>query len=349
MKELLQKKKSEKRVVKYVLRKYTVGVVSVAISASLISPAAAAVVQTSEEVGVTAVSRALPTDDEVQQIINEVIADLNNVEYEDLYYYLNPRVSGMDRLNVINELKKQLGTDPTEEQIQNGIKKLYMEKLDLKTSFNNVKGNLEDTLKRLLKNTDTPMARDIRNCKNQVLLGLTYLDKQYSFSFGSKSAKEIILYGSNFTEARNIYDLIAIGNLSYSDLELKNNVNTYNEKIKNYVGGYDIFTFIEKSIESYMPGKAPEEWLKEESKAWIVESNSTVGNSSLYKKMKKDTRLKSHLIPLLAVSENSIYAISTMSTVNYGLVDTYIEDKQNFNRDEFKSNLEQTAVKQQAF
>lgn len=349
MKELLQKKKSEKRVVKYVLRKYTVGVVSVAISASLISPAAAAVVQTSEEVGVTAVSRALPTDDEVQQIINEVIADLNNVEYEDLYYYLNPRVSGMDRLNVINELKKQLGTDPTEEEIQNGIKKLYMEKLDLKTSFNNVKGNLEDTLKILLKNTDTPMARDIRNCKNQVLLGLTYLDKQYSFSFGSKSAKEIILYGSNFTEARNIYDLIAIGNLSYSDLELKNNVNTYNEKIKNYVGGYDIFTFIEKSIESYMPGKAPEEWLKEESKAWIVESNSTVGNSSLYKKMKKDTRLKSHLIPLLAVSENSIYAISTMSTVNYGLVDTYIEDKQNFNRDEFKSNLEQTAVKQQAF
>lgn len=400
MKELLQKKKDEKRVVKYVLRKYTVGVVSVAISASLISPVAAAAVQAGDEIERITVSqelnvvsdvliykddesveeidelveevdgetedviepektiqesaqdvnlRALPTENEVQQIINEVIADLNSVEYEDLYYYLNPSVSGMDRLNVINELKKQLGVDPTEEQIQNGIKKLYMEKLDLKTSFNNVKGNLEDTLKMLLKNTDTPMAKDIRNCKNQVLLGLTYLDKQYSFSFGSKSAKEIILYGSNFTQARDIYDLIAIGNLSYSDLELKSNISTYDKKIKNYVGGYDIFTFIEKSIENYMPGKAPEQWLKEESNAWIVESNSTVGNSSLYKKMKKDTRLKSHLIPLLAVSEDSIYAISTMSTVNYGLVDTYIEDKQNFDRDEFKSNLEQTAVKQQAF
>lgn len=392
MKELLQKKKNEKRVVKYVLRKYTVGVVSVAISTSLIAPIIAAASPVNSEDGIiTSILQevdekagtldelidsdnniieevdekiedlktikesvdnvdlhALPTDEEVNKIINEVRSDLNSIQYEDLYEYLNPSVSGLDRIKVITELRK-LGKEPTEEEIQREIKKLYMEKLDLKTSFDNVKNNLEDTLKKLLKNTDRPVAGDIRNCKNQVLLGLMYLDKQYSFSFGGKTAKEIILYGSNFTNARNIYDLIAIGNLSYSDLELKSNINTYNKRIKSYVNGYDIFTFVEKCVENYAPGKTVGEWFKEESKAFIVESNSKSGNTSLYNKMKNDVKLKNHLIPLLAVSENSIYAISTMSTVNYGLVDTYIEDKQNIDKNDFKSKLEETAVKQQAF
>ena len=53
MKELLQKKKNEKRVIKYALRKSTVGLVSVALSVSLISPvvvSASSLVQSSQEV-----------------------------------------------------------------------------------------------------------------------------------------------------------------------------------------------------------------------------------------------------------------------------------------------------------
>ena len=108
MKELLQKKKNEKRVIKYALRKSTVGLVSVALSVSLISPvvvSAASAVQSPQEVSnernidgdpslepiedtkISTVSiDSLITSEEADRIINEVIDTLNNIKYEDLYF-----------------------------------------------------------------------------------------------------------------------------------------------------------------------------------------------------------------------------------------------------------------------
>ena len=69
------------------------------------------------------------------------------------------------------------------------------------------------------------------------------------------------------------------------------------------------------------------EWFKDRSNAYIVEAKSSNQNidTSFYNKMKNDPKLSDHLIPLLSLSQDNIYVISTMSTVSYGLVDTYVD------------------------
>ena len=65
------------------------------------------------------------------------------------------------------------------------------------------------------------------------------------------------------------------------------------------------------------------------------------------------TKLSDHLIPLLSLSQDNIYVISTMSTVSYGLVDTYVDRKEsNYNESKRKFealDLQETANKQEEF
>ncbi|CDM68936.1 Hypothetical protein CM240_1778 [Clostridium bornimense] len=366
MKELLQKKKNEKRVIKYALRKSTVGLVSVALSVSLISPvvvSAASLVQSSKEVSNerntdgdplkigTASIDSLITSEEADKIINEVFDALNDIKYEDLYDSLNAYERFEDINNVTNKLKNELGRDPKPEEIKEAIKTLYMTRLDLESSFNKVKANLRTDLKKIITNSTYAEAKYILRYKTNILLALTYLEKQYSFTFGNESAKDLILYNAGLKGPRyNALDnVIGIGNLTYSDLELKNNIRTYTNQIAPITGEDNILDFIEKAVEKYTSEKSAADWFKKTSKAWIVEGDNKYGETSIYNKMSRDERLKSHLIPLLSVSDKSIYAISTMSTVTYGLVDTYFDNKDNITMDDLRDDLEKTAKKQQAF
>ena len=373
MKELLQKKKNEKRVIKYALRKSTVGLVSVALSVSLISPvvvSAASAVQSPQEVSnernidgdpslepiedtkISTVSiDSLITSEEADRIINEVIDTLNNIKYEDLYDVLNPHERYIDRVQIIAKLKKELGREPSEEEVTKAMKTLYMNRLDLETSFEKVKVNLRTDLKKIITNSTYANKDYILRNKNKVLLALTYLEKQYSFTFGNESAKDLILYNAGLRGPRyNALDnVIGIGNLTYADLELKNNINTYIKQIKPITDEENILDFIEKAVKKYTSEKSAADWFKKTSKAWIVEGDNKYGETSIYNKMSRDERLKSHLIPLLSVSDKSIYAISTMSTVTYGLVDTYFDNKDNITMDDLRGDLEKTAKKQEAF
>ncbi|WP_294358773.1 ZmpA/ZmpB/ZmpC family metallo-endopeptidase [uncultured Clostridium sp.] len=372
MKKLLQKK-NEKRVIKYALRKTTMGLVSVVLSVSLVSPvvvSAASAVQSPQEVSnernidgdpslepiedtkISTVSiDSLITSEEADRIINEVIDTLNNIKYEDLYDVLNPHERYIDRVQIIAKLKKELGREPSEEEVTKAMKTLYMNRLDLETSFEKVKVNLRTDLKKIITNSTYANKDYILRNKNKVLLALTYLEKQYSFTFGNESAKDLILYNAGLRGPRyNALDnVIGIGNLTYADLELKNNINTYIKQIKPITDEENILDFIEKAVKKYTSEKSAADWFKKTSKAWIVEGDNKYGETSIYNKMSRDERLKSHLIPLLSVSDKSIYAISTMSTVTYGLVDTYFENKDNITMEDLRGDLEKTAKKQEAF
>ncbi|MDD6796201.1 MAG: ZmpA/ZmpB/ZmpC family metallo-endopeptidase, partial [Clostridiaceae bacterium] len=422
MREIIEKKKKEKRVVKYALRKYTVGVVSVAISASLFSPVAVAASTLEVEQGQVMVSKAevienniieesvlepeeieleedvveiIDTKDEVENLekieealvatesaesvpaiedverenistlnvdeflsdaeadkmIDEVIDLYNAIQYEDLHGILKPYEKLTDKLNVINELKKKLGYEPSEEEVKAALKTFYMDKLDLEESFNTVKRNLRQELKKLITKTSYVNKRYLVDSKEKILLGLTYLEKQYSFTFGDKSAKDLIVYNSGLQGDRHnaLFYVIGIGDLSYSDLELKYNINTYKKNIAAITGEENILDFIEGAVKAYAKEDTAKEWFENSTKAWIVEAESKYGTTSIYEKMAKDERLKSHLIPLLAVSDNSIYAISTMSTITYGVIDAYIEDEEKATIDDLKADMEKTAKKQELF
>ncbi|MDD6771417.1 ZmpA/ZmpB/ZmpC family metallo-endopeptidase [Inconstantimicrobium porci] len=377
MKEIIDKKKKEKRVVKYALRKYTVGLVSVAISTSIFAPVAVSAntleigegnivvskeakiennlpkdtVLESDKVEAIANGDEFLSDADAEKMIDEVIDLYNAIQYEDLYDILKPYEKGVDRFNIINELRKQLGREPSEDEIKKALKTFYMDKIDLEEAFNKVKANLRQELKQLITKTSYVQKNNLIYNKDRILLGLTYLEKQYSFKFGDKTAKDLILYNSGLQGDNHnaLFYLIGIGNVSYSDLELRYNLNTYKKNIAPITGKENILDFIEGAVKAYAKENTAKEWFENSTKAWIVESESKYGTSSIYEKMAKDERLKSHLIPLLLVGENSIYAISTMSSVTYGVVDAYIEDTKNASIDDLKADMEKTAKKQQLF
>lgn len=375
MKEIIEKKK-EKRVVKYALRKYTVGLVSVAISTSIFAPVVVSANTLEIGEGNIVVSKEAATnnllqdsviqeyknqakssvdeflsDADAEKMIDEVIDLYNAVQYEDLYDILKPYEKGADRFNIITELRKQLGREPNEDEIKKALKTFYMDKIDLEETFNKVKANLRQELKQLITKTSYVQKNNLIYNKDRILLGLTYLEKQYSFTFGDKSAKDLILYNSGLQGDNHnaLFYVIGIGNVSYSDLELRYNLNTYKKNIAPITGKENILDFIEGAVKAYAKENTAREWFENSTKAWIVESESKYGTSSIYEKMAKDERLKSHLIPLLLVGENSIYAISTMSSVTYGVVDAYIEDTKNATINDLKADMEKTAKKQQLF
>ena len=145
-----------------------------------------------------------------------------------------------------------------------------------------------------------------------------------------------------------------IGEVSFSDLELKNTAKTYKKKIAPITKDNTIFDFIESSLNKYYPAMSASEWFKDRSNAYIVEAKSSNQNidTSFYNKMKNDPKLSDHLIPLLSLSQDNIYVISTMSTVSYGLVDTYVDRKEsNYNESKrkFEADLQETANKQEEF
>ena len=228
-----------------------------------------------------------------------------------------------------------------------------MDKLDLRKSFEYVQNNLDTILKKLFDNDPYFSSQYIISKRNEILIALSYLERNYSFDFKGEVAKDLILY--NYPQSLSGFSaLMDIGEVSFSDLELKNTAKTYKKKIAPITKDNTIFDFIESSLNKYYPAMSASEWFKDRSNAYIVEAKSSNQNidTSFYNKMKNDPKLSDHLIPLLSLSQDNIYVISTMSTVSYGLVDTYVDRKEsNYNESKrkFEADLQETANKQEEF
>ena len=289
----------------------------------------------------------------VEEKIQKVKESFKEVKYDDLYTILNPYVSLWDKQDVKNQLKKELGVEPTQDQIDERLKSFCMDKLDLRKSFEYVQNNLDTILKKLFDNDPYFSSQYIISKRNEILIALSYLERNYSFDFKGEVAKDLILY--NYPQSLSGFSaLMDIGEVSFSDLELKNTAKTYKKKIAPITKDNTIFDFIESSLNKYYPAMSASEWFKDRSNAYIVEAKSSNQNidTSFYNKMKNDSKLSDHLIPLLSLSQDNIYVISTMSTVSYGLVDTYVDRKEsNYNESKrkFEADLQETANKQEEF
>ena len=289
----------------------------------------------------------------VEEKIQKVKQSFKEVKYDDLYTILNPYVSLWDKQDVKNQLKKELGVEPTQAQIDERLKSFCMDKLDLRKSFEYVQNNLDTILKKLFDNDPYFSSQYIISKRNEILIALSYLERNYSFDFKGEVAKDLILY--NYPQSLSGFSaLMDIGEVSFSDLELKNTAKTYKKKIAPITKDNTIFDFIESSLNKYYPAMSASEWFKDRSNAYIVEAKSSNQNidTSFYNKVKNDSKLSDHLIPLLSLSQDNIYVISTMSTVSYGLVDTYVDRKEsNYNETQrkFEADLQETANKQEEF
>lgn len=256
-------------------------------------------------------------------ILGEVLPALNSVEYKS------------EAIRKVLDVSKDVS-----------LTELYLEE-----QFNTTKTNLKDSLTKLLtsdaaiaennnKIIDNYVIEKIKNNKEALLLGLTYLERWYNFKYGETKAKDLVMYHLDFFGKSNssaLDNVIELGKSGYNNLLAKNNVITYNVLLaKNYKTN-NLFDALEKYRKAFVPDKTNNEWFKEQTKAYIVEEKSAIKEVSdkqsiagspysigVYDRLTSPSwKYPSMVLPLLTLPEKSVFIIANISTIGFGAYDRY--------------------------
>ena len=255
-------------------------------------------------------------------IIKQVLPELQQVDYHS------------------EGIRKTLGISPKVEQTE-----LYLE-----DQFAKTKEQLEDSLKKLLS-ADAGLAGDnpvtkgylvdkIKHNKEALLLGLTYLERWYNFSYGQVNVKDLVLYHLDFFGKGNaspLDTLIELGKSGFNNLLAKNNVDTYGISLASQHGTTDLFSTLENYRKVFLPNTSNNDWFKSETKAYIVEEKSTIEevkkkqglagtkySIGVYDRITSATwKYRNMVLPLLTLPDKSVFVISTMSSLGFGAYDRY--------------------------
>ena len=255
-------------------------------------------------------------------IIKQVLPDLQKVDYKS------------------DAIRKTLGISPDVKQTE-----LYLEDQFVKT-----KQNLANSLKKLLSADaglagDTPVTRGylvdkIKNNKEALLLGLTYLERWYNFSYGQVNVKDLVMYHPDFFGKGNtspLDTLIELGKSGFNNLLAKNNVDTYAISLASHHGTTDLFSTLENYRKVFLPNTSNNDWFKKQTKAFIVEEKSTIAevkakqeqagtkySIGVYDRITSSTwKYRNMVLPLLTLPERSVFVISTLSSLGFGAYDRY--------------------------
>lgn len=281
-------------------------------------------------------------------IIKQVLPELQQVDYHS------------------EGIRKTLGISPNVEQTE-----LYLEEQFAKT-----KQHLEDSLKKLLSADaglagDNPVTRGylvdkIKRNKEALLLGLTYLERWYNFSYGQVNVKDLVLYHLDFFGKGNaspLDTLIELGKSGFNNLLAKNNVDTYGISLANNHGTTDLFSTLEHYRKVFLPEKSNNDWFKSETKAYIVEEKSNIAevkakqeqaetkySIGVYDRITSATwKYRNMVLPLLTLPEKSVFVISTMSSLGFGAYDRYRNSEHKAGKalnDFVEENARETAKRQ---
>ena len=253
---------------------------------------------------------------------------------------------------VLNDLKSvQYNSDRVRKvlDISNDIK---LTELYLDEQFDKTKANIEDSLSKLLSADaaiaennnsiiDNYVVEKIKNNKEALLLGLTYLERWYNFKYGETKAKDLVLYHLDFFGKSNssaLDNVIELGKSGFNNLLAKNNVITYNVLLSKNYGTNSLFDTLEKYRKVFVPNKTNNEWFKEQTKAYIVEEKSNIKevrekqekegteySIGVYDRLTSPSwKYQSMVLPLLTLPEEKmVFMIANISTIGFGAYDRY--------------------------
>ena len=255
-------------------------------------------------------------------IVKEVLPELQKLDYQS------------------DAIRKTRGISP----------EVKLTELYLEDQFSKTKQNLGDSLKKLLS-ADAGLASDnsvtrgylvdkIKNNKEALLLGLTYLERWYNFNYGQVNVKDLVMYHPDFFGKGNtspLDTLIELGKSGFNNLLAKNNVDTYGISLASQHGATDLFSTLEHYRKVFLPNTSNNDWFKSETKAYIVEEKSTIEevktkqglagtkySIGVYDRITSATwKYRNMVLPLLTLPERSVFVISTMSSLGFGAYDRY--------------------------
>ena len=224
---------------------------------------------------------------------------------------------------------------------------LYLDK-----AFDQVKANLSVELRKVLAmdksiNTEGTVVADyivkkITDNKEAFLVGLTYLNRWYNINYDTINVKDLSAYKFDFfgnNDASTLDTIIALGRSGFENLKAKNTYQTYDTSLSEATGKRGLFNYLESYRNLFLPYKTNNEWLKDNTKAYIIEAKSDIAEAKalqdnandkskysvgVYDKITSDNwEHKGMLLPLLTMTEKGVYIISNMSTISMGAYDRY--------------------------
>ncbi|CKH86199.1 IgA-protease [Streptococcus pneumoniae] len=279
-------------------------------------------------------------------------------EYEiantKLIYTPNTLLHNYDNIvkTVLNDLKSVQYDSGAVRKVLDISSNIKLTELYLDEQFDKTKEAIGDSLAKLLS-ADAAIAENsnsiidnyviekIKNNKEALLLGLTYLERWYNFNYGETNAKDLIMYHLDFFGKSNssaLDNVIELGKSGFNNLLAKNNVITYNVLLaKNYKTN-NLFDALEKYRKVFLPEKTNNEWFKTQTKAYIVEEKSSIPEVSkkqseqgtkysigVYDRLTRPSwKYQSMVLPLLTLPEEKmIFMIANISTIGFGAYDRY--------------------------
>ncbi|VMY87501.1 immunoglobulin A1 protease [Streptococcus pneumoniae] len=215
-----------------------------------------------------------------------------NIEGQGLLYTPNTLLHSYDDIvnAVLNDLKSVQYSSAGVRKVLDISGDIKLTELYLDEQFEKTKANIEDSLSKLLsadaavaennnKIIDNYVIEKIKNNKEALLLGLTYLERWYNFKYDNASAKDLVLYHLDFFGKSNssaLDNVIELGRSGFNNLLAKNNVITYNVLLSKNYGTETLFKVLEGYRKVFLPKTSNNEWFKKQTKAYIVEEKSTI-------------------------------------------------------------------------
>ena len=258
------------------------------------------------------------------KVTNQVLADLQGVEYDSA------------------TMRKVLGIEAD----------ALLDPLYLDKEFEKVKANIGEHLRKVLAmdksintmgdSVATYISEKIKNNKEAFLLGLTYLNRWYNINYDHINTKDLNTYKFDFdgnSTASTLDTIIALGQSGMENLKASNNTSAYETTLAAAKGRKTVTDLLESYRKLFLPTKTNNEWLKTNTKAYIVESKSAIPEVrakqesatsdskytlGVYDRITAPSwKLKNMLLPLLTLPEEDVYVISNLSTLAFGGYERY--------------------------
>ena len=271
-------------------------------------------------------------------------------------YIFTPEAFVSDYTKIINNVLPALQgvtyNSETMKQVLGVTDNAAIDNLYLDREFEQVKANISEHLRKILamdKSVNTMgngvveyVSEKIKNNKEALLLGLTYMNRWYNINYDDMNTKDLSTYKFDFNgnNATSTLDtLISLGNSELENLRGGNNMGLYGSLLAPLKGEDTVFDFVEAYRKLLLPNKTNNEWFKNNTKAYIVETKSDIPevrkkqeeaaadskySLGVYDRISSPTwKYRGMLLPLLTLPEESVYAISNMSTLSFGGYERY--------------------------
>ena len=254
--------------------------------------------------------------------------------------------------NVLNELQSVTLTSDETKKVLGITDNAALDNLYLDKEFDKVKTNIAEHLRKVLamdKSINTTgagvveyVSEKIKKNKEAFMLGLTYMNRWYNINYDDINTKDLSTYKFDFNgnnSTSTLDTIIELGKSGLENLQGSNTVGLYGNYLAQLKGEDTVFDFVEAYRKLFLPTKTNNQWLKDNSKAYIVESKSSI--KEVREKQEAATAdskytlgvydrisapswgYRNMLLPLLTLPEESVYVMSNLSTLAFGSYERY--------------------------